>query len=107
MLTIRAMSNGAGYSGPASRAQRLLCEGRRVVAGQGGVAAELLGLSANVQTEQFEALREGRDPATGQFLRQRRADRLPPTEHTKPRKESGDFTFSAPKSVSIMAPKSG
>ena len=72
---------------------------------QGGVPGAARPLSANVQTEQFEALREGCDrpqvssfdSAKCQFCR----------EAHKAAEGICDFTFSAPKSVSIMASKSG
>ena len=76
MLTIRAMTGGDGY------AQRHLqqsdyCDQKRAVEGQWyGRGAELLGLSGKVKSEDFESLRQGLDPATGEFLRQRHgADR--------------------------------
>src|SRR5437016_1945545 len=49
-----------------------------------GRGAELLGLSGDVKTEQFEALRQGCGPNTGEFLRQRQSvDRMATTEPTK------------------------
>ncbi len=65
----------------------------------------MLGLTGKVSTEQFESLREGRDPQSGEFLRQRKsADRVGSDGTTQSRARNlYDFTISAPKSVSIMA----
>ncbi|PYT24342.1 MAG: hypothetical protein DMG57_29080 [Acidobacteria bacterium] len=69
-----------------------------------GRGAELLGLSGDVKTEQFEALRQGCGPNTGEFLRQRQSvDRMATDGTTQSRGNLYDFTISAPKSVSIMA----
>jgi hypothetical protein len=76
MLTIRAMTGGAGY------AQKHLehdyyDEHRRVQGEWHGRGAELLGLSGTVTPEQYEAIREGLNPETGEFLRPRHsADRV-------------------------------
>jgi conjugative relaxase-like TrwC/TraI family protein len=58
-----------------------------------------------VSQEDFEALRKGFDPRTGEFLRQRQsADRIASDGTTQSRgRHLYDFTISAPKSVSIMA----
>jgi conjugative relaxase-like TrwC/TraI family protein len=63
-----------------------------------------LELVGEVTVEQFERLRESEHPETGEFLRQRKsADR---TRADGSKQSNGihfyDFTFSAPKSVSIM-----
>lgn len=58
-----------------------------------GKAAEMLGLSGEVEREQFEALCENRRPDTG--------GKLKPREDSD-RKVGYDMTFSAPKSVSIL-----
>jgi conjugative relaxase-like TrwC/TraI family protein len=109
MLTIRAMSNGAGYSARHLEHSDYYAEGERVAGRWQGRGAELLGLSGEVRTEQFEALREGCNPATGQFLRQRQsATRTAADGSTQSHgRNLYDFTFSAPKSVSIMASKAG
>ena len=105
MLTIRAMAGGEGY------AQRPLQQSdyydqKRTVEGQWhGRGAELLGLSGRVSPEEFESLRQGLDPETGEFLRQRQgSDRISANgaEQSKAR-SLYDMTFSAPKSVSVMA----
>ena len=105
MLTIRAMSDGAGYSAQYLEQRDYYAEGERVVGRWQGRGAELLGLSRDVKTEQFEALRQGCDPNTGEFLRQRQsADRMATDGTTQSRgRNLYDFVISAPKSVSIMA----
>ena len=65
----------------------------------------MLGLRGEVTREQFEAVREGLHPETGEFLRPRHsADRIDAngSEQSKGR-SLYDLTFSAPKSVSIQA----
>jgi len=65
----------------------------------------LLGLSGEVTRKQFEAVREGLHPETGEFLRPRHgADRTCAngSEQSKGR-SLYDLTFSAPKSISIQA----
>src|SRR5207244_1038548 len=77
MLTIRAMSDGKGYSTRHLEHRDYYAEGERVVGQWQGHGAQLLALSGEVRLEDFEALREGRDPKTGEFLRQRQgADRI-------------------------------
>ena len=76
MLTIRAMSDGKGYSSRHLEHSDYYAEGERVTGVWQGRGAELLGLSGPVKTEEFEALRQGLDPGTNEFLRVRRsADR--------------------------------
>jgi conjugative relaxase-like TrwC/TraI family protein len=105
VLTIRSMAGGEGY------AQRHLQQSdyydqKRTVEGQWhGRGAELLGLSGRVSSEDFESLRQGLDPETGEFLPQRQgSDRISAdgAEQSKAR-SLYDMTFSAPKSVSVMA----
>ena len=74
-----------------------------------GRGAELLGLAGKVQSEHFEELRQGLDPQSGEFLRQRHsADRTAADGSTQSRgRNLYDFTMSAPKSVSIMAEVGG
>jgi conjugative relaxase-like TrwC/TraI family protein len=74
-----------------------------------GRSAEMLGLSGPVQTEDFEAVRQGLDPASGEFPRQRHsADRVNADGATLGQgRHLYDFTISAPKSVSIMATLGG
>src|ERR1700678_1725969 len=69
-----------------------------------GRGAELLGLKGEVTSEDFEAVRQGLDPQTGEFLRQRHgADRFASNGEEQSKARSlYDMTFSAPKSVSVM-----
>src|SRR5712691_1429729 len=105
MLTIRAMSNGIGYSARHLEHSDYYAEGERVTGQWQGRGAEMLGLAGEVQSEEFEALRRGLDPQSGEFLRQRHsADRTAADGSTQSRgRNLYDFTISAPKSVSIMA----
>ena len=105
MLTIRAMTGGAGYSQRHLEHSDYYDERRKVQGEWQGRGAELLGLRGNVTREQFEAVREGMHPETGEFLRPRHgADRLnnDGSEQSKAR-SLYDLTFSAPKSISIQA----
>src|SRR5437867_1126118 len=105
MLTIRAMSDGKGYSSRHLEHSDYYAEGERVVGRWMGRGAELLGLGGEVKSDDFEALRQGLDPETGKFLRQRKsADRVASDGTTRSHgRHLYDFTISAPKSVSIMA----
>src|SRR5206468_4971796 len=77
MLTIRAMSDGIGYAANHLEHRDYYAEGERVVGQWRGQGAERLGLEGGVKSEDFEALRQGLDPRTGEFLRQRKsADRI-------------------------------
>lgn len=105
MLTIRAMTGGVGYAQRHLEHSDYYDEQRRVQGEWHGHGAELLGLRREVTREQFEAIREGLHPQTGEFLRPRHsADRTynDGTEQAKAR-ALYDLTFSAPKSVSIQA----
>jgi len=105
MLTIRAMTDGKGYSARHLEHSDYYAEGERVKGQWRGRGAELLGLKGDVRQEEFEALREGLDPQTGTFLRQRQsADRTGPDGEVQSHgRHLYDFTISAPKSVSVMA----
>ena len=105
MLTIRAMSDGTGYSSRHLQHSDYYAEGERVVGQWQGRGAELLGIFGDVEAEQFEALRQALHPATGKFLRQRHGtDRIAADGTTLSRgRNLYDFTISAPKSVSVMA----
>ena|SRR5260370_164961 len=77
MLTIRAMSNGRGYAAHHLVHRDYYAEGQRVVGHWQGRGAEELGLVGEVTEGQFEAIRQGLHPATGESLRPRQsADRL-------------------------------
>jgi len=105
MLTIRAISDGKGYSARHLEHNDYYAEGERVVGRWHGRGAALLGLEGEVRGEDFEALRQGLDPRTGEFLRQRHGvDRIGRDGETRSQaRHLYDFTFSAPKSVSLMA----
>jgi conjugative relaxase-like TrwC/TraI family protein len=109
MLTIRAMSDGRGYSSRHLEHGDYYAEGERVVGRWQGQGAELLGLAGEVKQKDFESLREGRDPRSGEFLRQRKsADRVMPDGTIQSHgRNLYDFTISAPKSVSVMATLGG
>ena len=109
MLTIRAMSDGKGYASRYLAQSDYYAEGERVVGQWKGHGAEMLGLIGPVQTKDFEAVRQGLDPASGDFLRQRHsADRVNADGATLAQgRHLYDFTISAPKSVSIMATLGG
>ena len=105
MLTIRAMSGGAGYAQRHLEHSDYYDEHRRVQGEWNGRGAELLALRGEVTREQFEAIREGLNPETGEFLRPRHsADRAKEdgSEQSKGR-SLYDLTFSAPMSISIQA----
>ena len=109
MLTIRAMAGGAGYAQRHLEHSDYYDEQRRIQGEWHGRGAELLGLRGEVTREQFEAVREGLHPDTGEFLRPRHsADRMGEdgAEQSKAR-SLYDLTFSAPKSVSIQAQVGG
>src|SRR6202453_3039993 len=99
------MSGGAGYAQRHLEHSDYYDEHRRVQGEWHGRGAELLGLRGEVAQEQFEAIREGLHPETGEFLRPRHsADRIgnDGSEQSKGR-SLYDLTFSAPKSISIQA----
>ena len=70
-----------------------------------GRGAELLGLEGEVKMEQFDSIRQGIDPATGEFLRQRQsADRYRiDGKKLATARNLYDFTISAPKAISVQA----
>src|SRR5258708_7902307 len=105
MLTIRAMSNGRGYSAHHLVHSDYYAEGQRVVGHWRGRGAAELGLVGEVTERQFEAIRQGLHPETGEMLRPRQsADRLSVDGEIQSRgRHLYDFTISAPKSVSVMA----
>lgn len=109
MLTIRAMTGGAGYAQKHLEHSDYYDEHRREQGEWQGRGAELLGLGGNVTPEQFEAVREGLDPETGEFLRPRHsADRAKGDGREQSKGRSlYDLTFSAPKSVSVQAMLTG
>lgn len=73
-------------------------EGQEIVGLWGGKAASMLGLSGTVDQASFERLCDNLDPRTGQQL----------TVRTRTERTVGyDFTFSVPKSVSLLYALSG
>ncbi len=105
MLTIRAMSGGAGYAARHLEHSDYYDEHRRVQGEWTGRGAELLGLRGEVTQEHFEAIREGLHPETGEFLRPRHSVERAKSDGSEQSKGRSlyDLTFSAPKSVSIQA----
>jgi conjugative relaxase-like TrwC/TraI family protein len=105
MLTIRAMSDGKGYSSRHLEHSDYYAEGERVAGVWQGRGAELLGLDGAVKTEDFEALRQGLDPRTKEFLRVRHSSDRTAVDGSRLAQGRSlyDFTISAPKSVSILA----
>lgn len=99
------MSNGAGYSKKHLEQNDYYADGEKVTGQWFGKGAERLRLQGEVSAEQFEAVREGVHPDTGEKLRPRQSvDRIAKDGSTQSTGRSlYDFTFSAPKSVSIMA----
>ena len=105
MLTIRAMTGGAGYAQEHLEHSDYFDQNRTVQGEWHGRGSELLGLNGAVTHQQFEAVREGLHPETGEFLRPRHsADRLATDGAVESKARSlYDLTFSAPKSVSVQA----
>jgi len=99
------MTGGEGYAQRHLRQSDYYDQSRTVEGKWHGRGAELLGLKGEVTSEDFEAVRQGLDPQTGEFLRQRHsADRIASdgAEQSKAR-SLYDMTLSAPRSVSVMA----
>src|SRR5580704_5980848 len=105
MLTIRAMSDDKGYSSRHLEHSDYYAEGERVTGVWQGRGAGLLGLNGAVKTHDFEALRQGIDPRTKEFLRVRRSADRTAVDGSKLAQGRSlyDFTISAPKSVSVLA----
>src|SRR5208282_913866 len=73
-------------------------EGQELIGLWGGKAAEMLGLSGKVDKLSFDRLCDNLDPRTGEQL----------TVRTRSERTVGyDFTFSVPKSVSLLYAMSG
>ena len=67
------MSDGKGYSARHLEHRDYYADGERVTGRWQGRGAGFLGLSGEVQFEDFEAVRQGNHPVTGAFLRNDRA----------------------------------
>ncbi len=71
------MTNGEGYAQRHLQQSDYYDQNRNVQGQWHGRGAELLGLKEEVTPEDFEAVRQGLDPRTEEFLRQRHsADRI-------------------------------
>ena len=105
MLTIRALTGGESYASQHLSSNDYYSEHEKVVGQWQGHGAELLGLQGEVTLEQFDAVRQGIAPESGEFLRPRQsADRFNEAgERTGTARNLYDFTVSAPKSVSVQA----
>src|SRR5450631_1688177 len=90
MLTIKAMAGGVYYAEHHLSHNDYYSEGETITGRWMGRGAEMLGLSGDVMVEQFEAIRQSIDPATGEFLRQRHsADRYGGAQRDRDRGKDG------------------
>src|SRR5450755_1652788 len=112
MLTIKAMAGCVSYAEHHLSHNDYYSESETITGRWMGRGAEMLGLRGDVTVEQFEAIRQSIDPATGDFLRQRHsADRygeverkgIVTVERTGKAINLYDCTISAPKAVSVQA----
>src|ERR1700678_4381253 len=99
------MTGGEGYAQRHLQQSDYYDQNRTVEGRWHGRGAELLGLKGEDTSEDFEAVRQGLDPQTGVFLRQRHgADRIGSyCEEQSKARSLYDMTFSAPKPSSFMA----
>jgi conjugative relaxase-like TrwC/TraI family protein len=105
MLTIKAMTGGETYAAHHLSNNDYYSVGETVTGQWMGRGAQMLGLAGEVTLEQFDAVRSGVDPATGEFLRPRQsADRFDEDgKRQSTARNLYDFTISAPKAVSVQA----
>jgi len=112
LLTIKAMAGGETYAAHHLSNNDYFAQGETIVGQWMGRGAELLGLEGAVTMEQFDAIRQGFDPSTGEFLRQRQnVDRYGLVERNGEKqieklataRNLYDFTVSAPKALSVQA----
>ena len=98
------MTGGEGYAANHLSNSDYYAVGETVVGQWMGRGAELLGLEGAVKMEDFDAIRLARDPATGEFLRQREsANRFDKDgEKLSTGRNLYDFTVSAPKALSVL-----
>ena len=92
------MTGGEGYAQRHLQQSDYYDQNRTVEGRWHGRGAELLGLKGEVTSEDFEAVRQGLDPQTGEFFRQRHgADRIASNGEEQSKARSlYDMTFSAP-----------
>ncbi len=93
MLNVTAQSNAAGAKSYFAKEANYYSEGQEIVGRWGGKGAVLLGLFGDVEQSAFNDLCDNRDPRTGGRLTRITGDN---------RRVGFDFTWSAPKSVSVM-----
>jgi len=105
MLTIKAMAGGENYAAHHLSNNDYYSVGETITGEWIGRGAELLNLEGSVTMDQFDAIRQGIDPSTGEFLRQRQsANRFDEQgEKLSTGRNLYDFTVSAPKAVSVQA----
>jgi conjugative relaxase-like TrwC/TraI family protein len=111
MLIIKAMTGGEGYAAKYLSNADYYAEGERITGQWMGHGAKMLGLEGEVTMEQFEAIRQGNHPTTGEYLKPRKnSDSIVERETkngiiTDERKVRAlyDCTFSAPKALSVLA----
>jgi conjugative relaxase-like TrwC/TraI family protein len=95
MITVGVIRNGATYLSEHLRKNDYWAEGEKEVAGVWiGRGAEMLGLKGPVDEVAFDALRENRNPKTGEVWTAR---------SFKQRNALFDIQLSAPKDVSVLA----
>jgi conjugative relaxase-like TrwC/TraI family protein len=101
MLRITASQNAEAakqYFGKSLTRSDYYIDGQEIAGQWGGKAAERLGLSGQVDQERYFALCDNLDPNTGKQLTPRQKDN---------RRAGYDFTFSTPKSLSVLYEMSG
>jgi conjugative relaxase-like TrwC/TraI family protein len=105
MLTIKAMTGGETYAAHHLSNNDYYSVGETVTGQWMGRGALMLGLEGDVTMEQFDSIRLGRHPSTGEFLRPRQnVDRFDEDgKRTATARNLYDFTISAPKAVSVQA----
>ena len=105
MLTIKAMTGGDTYADRHLSNNDYYAVGVTVPGQWMGRGAMLLGLQGKVTRDQFDAIRQGLDPSTGNFLRPRHsANKFDAAGKQIARARNlYDFTISAPKALSVQA----
>jgi conjugative relaxase-like TrwC/TraI family protein len=105
MLTIKAMTGGETYAAHHLSNNDYYSVGEMVTGQWMGRGALMLGLEGDVTMEQFDSIRLGLHPSTGEFLRPRQnVDRFDDDgKRTATARNLYDFTISAPKAVSVQA----